>query len=127
MKYFAVGFSLILFGIALLVVFSLLGLASVGLFIIFPFFFSTNPISAIPIIIIIFGFLILFFAPFSGSIERNEDRSEPNLRGESKKSFGGIIMIGPVPIIFGSSRKMVYALIGVAVVIIILIFVFYYL
>jgi uncharacterized membrane protein len=36
-------------------------------------------------------------------------------------------MIGPVPIIFGSSRKMVYALIGVAVVIIILIFVFYYL
>lgn len=127
MKYFVIGFSLILSGIVLLLLLSLLGLASVGLFIIFPFFFSTNPVSAIPIIFIISGFLVLFLAPFSLSVDKFENHGINEMHSEEKKSFGGLIMIGPVPIVFSNSRRMVYALLGIAVIIILLIFIFYYL
>jgi uncharacterized protein (TIGR00304 family) len=127
MKYFTIGFSLIIFGIVMLLLLSLFGLVSVGLFIIFPFFISTNPISALPIILIIVGFLFLFIGPFLLSVNNLEDDKRAEMNSVEKKGFGGLIMIGPIPIVFGNNRKIVYTLLGVAIVIIILVFLFYYL
>ncbi|MFG1519585.1 MAG: DUF131 domain-containing protein [Thermoplasmataceae archaeon] len=127
MKYFTIGFSLIIVGIVMLLILSLLGLVSVGLFIIFPFFISANPISALPIILIIIGFLFFFIGPFSLSMDNLEGDKRTEMNSVEKKGFGGLIMIGPIPIVFGNNRSIVYTLLGVAIVIIILVFLFHYL
>ncbi|MGC8609572.1 MAG: TIGR00304 family membrane protein [Thermoplasmata archaeon] len=54
----------------------------------------------------------------------NEEKSD-NIKNK-KTSFGGLIMIGPVPIVFGNDRRMVYVLLGIAAVILLIIFIRYF-
>jgi uncharacterized protein (TIGR00304 family) len=67
------------------------------------------------IVIILVGFLVVFLAgAMSGrSSEEGEKRTE--VRG------GGIIMIGPIPIIFGSDSKWASAAIVLAIVLILIV------
>jgi uncharacterized protein (TIGR00304 family) len=68
--------------------------------------------------IIVVGFLVVFLATaISGrSSEEGEKRTE--VRG------GGIIMIGPIPIIFGSDARWASAAIVLAIVLIVIVLVF---
>jgi uncharacterized protein (TIGR00304 family) len=65
--------------------------------------------------IILVGFLVVFLATVSsgGSSEEGEKRTE--VRG------GGIIMIGPIPIIFGSDARWASAAIVLAIVLIVIV------
>ena len=73
--------------------------------------------------LVVVGFVIvvaaLFWLVLSGT--RTE---EPQEGGERKVRGGGVIIIGPVPIIFGTDRQSVKVLLVLAIVLVVLLLVF---
>ncbi len=70
---------------------------------------------SIGIAIILIGFVILALGTVLSALE-----------GKTKGSVGGVIMIGPIPIIFGSDQKAVNLTIVLAIVLILLTFLLFY-
>ena len=90
-----------------------------ALFLIFPVMYSTGPLGVIAFLLIFSGFLLLFISPFlSGAPPATFDDVPPSeIPGrigedehevERELHYGGVIFIGPVPIVFGSDKN--YAL-----------------
>ncbi len=128
MNLFRIGCLLIIIGTVFLIVLAIYGLAHFALFIIFPVIYG-NGISAIPFALIFFGILVIFIAPLyridrpsgtermdTGNYGPGKAGSEENDR-KRESSFGGLLMIGPVPIIFGNDKKIVYISIAIAILI----------
>ncbi len=130
------GLVLVFSGFILFIILGMLGLAKVGILIVFPFIISNSAVSIVPFILIFIGFLLMFLSPFSTISQGKEyyDRGDNNCTTDfpennshkKEKHFGGIIMIGPVPIIFGNDKKMAYISIIAAIVIILLYILFIY-
>ncbi len=135
MNLFRIGYLLVLAGILILIAMAAIGIAHFALFVIFPVIYGSG-LSIIPFFLIFLGIVIMFFAPFhlSGNSERifippeyggiNEEETVKERRSE--KHYGGLIMIGPIPIIFGNDRNLIYISIAIAILII-LVFILYYL
>ncbi|MGC8645705.1 MAG: TIGR00304 family membrane protein [Thermoplasmata archaeon] len=97
-----------------------------------PVFVSTSPLSLVPLVLFFFP-LIFFFSSLWGkkrslpegdeeyvSQEGHWERERAKVEGQERKvSYGGVVMIGPVPIVFGKgiSEK---ALIALAVLLLLL-------
>jgi len=140
MKTYKIGLSLIFAGFIIFIIFGFLGIAKIGIFFIFPFIISNKALSIIPVLIIFIGFIILFISPFydinkyhnenyNNYYEENEEyvnSKKPENNQNKKSGFGGIVMIGPIPIIFGNNKKLVYISIITALIIIILYILFIY-
>ncbi|BAB59221.1 hypothetical protein [Thermoplasma volcanium GSS1] len=131
MNLFRLGYILIIIGVIALVGLAALGQAHFALFVIFPVIYGTG-LSVIPFLIIFLGIVIMFFAPFTmgGRYEYKEPQDYVNKMEEEqeekrKSSFGGLIMIGPIPIIFGNNKTIVYVSIAIAILIL-LVFILYY-
>jgi uncharacterized protein (TIGR00304 family) len=118
-------FSLIcfIFGIIFFILAIFYGEAEGGIFIVFPFIVGSG-------IYPFLGFICFFIAIilFSFGFIQNNHRyksdleSNGSLRVKNKKlKGGGIVLIGPIPIIFGTSWKITLTLIILAIVIILLI------
>ncbi len=117
------GILLILSGFAILFTLAVEGLARAGFLLFFPFIVSSSPLAFIPFILIFSGIILLFIS-FPLNLNKEYDReygiyTEPEHEKEEKEShFGGFLMIGPVPVIFGNDKNMVYISIAVAIFII---------
>ena len=108
------GIVLILAGAALTVVGILSGEMQLGLVLFFiPFIHGSSLFSLIAIGCIILG-IFLTFLGWSGPLEA-ENVARPGLPGETERTtqesrgnsrFGGVVLIGPIPIIIGSDRRM---------------------
>ncbi len=131
MNLFRIGYLLIIIGTVSLIVLSIYGLAHFALFIIFPVIYGSG-LSAIPFALIFFGILVIFIAPLyriyrpagaermdTGNYGPGKAGSEENDK-KRKSSFGGFLMIGPVPIIFGNDKKLVYISIIIAILILLI-------
>ncbi len=138
MNYLKTGLALIFSGFLLFIILASFGLVKLGLFIIFPFAVSTSIISILPFLLIFIGFIVLFIYPFhnyENYIKNDYNDAENNYEYEnnyydnnyddknnynkSKSKYSGFLLIGPVPIIFGNDRRLVYISIIIAVLIII--------
>ncbi len=108
---------LILAGLALLFYAVVIGEATVSLFIIFPVIYGSGPYSLLAILLLVVGIILLFFSPLweikYGKYGVDEeythtDANPYNFQGqrENKTKYGGVILIGPIPIIFGSDKNM---------------------
>jgi uncharacterized membrane protein len=104
-------------GIAALVVAFFQGQATLALFIIFPVVTATGGWAVLGILLMIVGFLLFFLtwpvggvsapisaqgpgpAPSAGAI------SPPELTPSMQRHWGGVVFIGPVPLVFGSDQK----------------------
>ncbi len=136
MKTYKIGLSLIFAGFIIFIIFGFLGIAKIGIFFIFPFIISNKALSIVPVLIIFIGFIILFILPFYDTKynnyneenynEENNYKTKSENNQNKRSSFGGIVMIGPVPIIFGNNKKLVYVSIIIALIIIILYILFIY-
>lgn len=120
---------LVLAGLVLYIIFALFGVVHVGIFLIFPFFISSSPLSIIPFAMIVSGILLMFMVPIRDS-ERGREPSDQSAllkdhREEKGRKYGGLIMIGPIPIIFGNDRKVMYVLAAIAAVILLILFLYY--
>lgn len=99
-------------GVALLGYAVLSGQASAGVFVVFPFVIGSSPLLALGVVVLVLGLIALTFAGSVAAIEDAEEApparprsgvggTDPaDRRGET--SFGGFLMIGPVPIVFGN-------------------------
>ncbi|MEM0449793.1 MAG: DUF131 domain-containing protein [Methanomassiliicoccales archaeon] len=120
-----IGPSLIFAGVLMLFVVVLVGEAEVGLLLIFPYIRASSWLGALAILLIFSGFISLFLSAWPGGDERiSRDAVETSEKGAlEEKGFGGIVLLGPIPIIFGSgSRAALLAMILMALMIMALIF-----
>ena len=70
----------------------------------------------IGVAIVLVGFLVVFLATaMSGRPSQEGEREEARVRG------GGVIIIGPIPIIFGSDAKWASVAIVLAVVLVVIV------
>ena len=113
------GLLLILLGFIILLIMGLDGFLQVGLLLFIPFIISTSPFAVIPFIMIFAGFVLTFMSvPKIRRPYLPDDNSEAP--EEKNSRIGGFIMIGPIPIIFGNDKKLIYISLAVAVGIIVL-------
>lgn len=110
------GIFLVLAGIIILIFAIMSGAVLFGLFLIFPVIIGTGIIAALSFILIFAGIFILFFSlPFGIKEVENEERP----RNVNTK-FGGVVLIGPFPLVFGSDKKLIYVSIALLILFIVL-------
>ncbi len=106
---------------------ALTGEVDVGFFLIFPFLISSGIISTFGIILVFISILLFIFGfafreddYFNDQFERTgEIRDKKTMKG------GGVILIGPIPIIFGSNSKITIIMMILAMLIIFFYFLFF--
>ncbi len=104
---------LIAAGIVSLVVGYFQGEASLSLFVIFPVITATGGWSALGILLVIAGFFALFFTwpawtvaePISPSSQDTGPAGGGAAPGSSGRRWGGVVFLGPIPVVFGSDAK----------------------
>jgi uncharacterized protein (TIGR00304 family) len=114
------GISAMVVGAVLLVYGIYLGEVVVALVVIFPVLISSGAIGAAAMLLLVLGFMALvlsFFFVDGGEVGPSEQRGPSNDREERKMDFGGVVLIGPVPIIFGSDRRMTLIAAGLAIMV----------
>jgi uncharacterized protein (TIGR00304 family) len=98
------------------------GLISFSLVVIIPVLTSNSALGSLPLLVIFAGFLLLVLGPALGEdgSEMTEDAADPGAEGTraARSRFGGVVLIGPIPIVFGSDGRT--ALIAAAIAIVIL-------
>ncbi len=119
---FSAGIFLIISGFLIFILMIFTGLAHPGIFIVFPFIISSSPLSIIPVILIFAGFILLATAPFN--VKNNNENGNIIPEEKIEKKTGGFLMIGPIPIIFGNDKRLVYISMVIAMIIIVLYIVF---
>lgn len=127
-KQFILSLFFFIFSIILLAYGYLLGEVSIGLIIIFPLITSNGLFGLLGIIFLIISFFTFFFQIphmiiHSDDIKNNTQMSsfKTNNRVEKKIQSGGVIFIGPIPIIFGTNKKITRFMIISSMIILILI------
>jgi len=109
----AIGPVLIVLGVVVLVVAFLRGEATLSLFVIFPVITATGGWAAVGVLLIIAGFFAFFLTlpswigelrPAGPSREPSglENPASPQLPQVRPRRFGGVVFLGPIPIVFGS-------------------------
>ncbi len=123
----------ILFGIMLFIlsqiILLLLGIEKLYFVFFIPVFVSSSPLSIIPFLLLIIPIFISFFGG-QISVEKNEFQgffqNDINQTKSKEVNYGGFLLIGPIPIIFGKgvSRKVLIILIVLMIAITISLIVF---
>jgi len=117
MKPFYIGIGLIILGLSLFALSAYMGESGFALFLIFPVFYSSGIFGFLAILLIFIGFFLIFLSPFWSvqKIAMHEYVYYPESRRENfekrtdkkvEKKFGGVLLIGPIPIVFGSDKNM---------------------
>ncbi len=132
MRLFGLGLLLFIFGIVSSIILVTLGMGKFYLFVIIPVFYFTGVYSLVPILFLITGILLMFFqlpcesgshSHWRGDHQNDNETHPGEIAG--KKKFGGVIMIGPIPLIFGNDQKLVYIAIGAIILLILILFLYY--
>ncbi len=107
------GPTLIVGGIVCLIAGFLQGEASLSLFVIFPVITATGGWSALGILLLIAGFFAFFFTwptwvvaePAPASSQTTAPASGGAPPEPSSRRWGGVVFLGPIPVVFGSDAK----------------------
>lgn len=114
-------------GIACIAAAAVGGEADVRLFLIFPVFSGSSWLFILGTLLIVLSFFVGFAMIAIGGTEA--DRSQPgsveprpSATTQRKTTYGGMVLVGPIPIVFASSRNMaiLMLIIGIALAIVFL-------
>jgi uncharacterized protein (TIGR00304 family) len=97
-----------------------LGEVVVAVVVIFPVLISNGAIGAAAMLLLVLGLMALVLSYFfvEGGEVGTSDRQGALDDGEERKmGFGGVVLIGPVPIIFGSDRRTALIAAGLAIMV----------
>ena len=110
-------------GIAFFAVGFFTGEAEGGVFVIFPFITGSGVYPLLGFIFIFIAILLFMFG-FTTHIRPEELQVEDEYQTRKKTSVkgGGVVLIGPIPIVFGSNWKIAIVLMIIAIVLIIVAF-----
>jgi len=109
-------------GVACMAAAVMTGEAEVSLVLIFPIFSGSSGLFVLGVMLILFSFVAGFVMLTSSQIALSRPVLPQELRQESseppevKKKFGGVVLIGPVPIAFGSDMKWALAMLVIGIV-----------
>jgi len=98
-----------------------------GIFVVFPFLAGSGIYAFLGFIFIFIAFLFFMFG-FTTYTESDEFRKKYDEYQPQKKTSvkgGGVVLIGPIPIIFGSNWKIAIVLMKIAIIVILVAF-FYF-
>ncbi len=122
--FFAAGVALVLAAVSA-------GTADVSLLILFPVFTGSSPLFFTGVLFIMLSFLVGFALIMMGQLEAErhiEDLPEiveAEIHGDSipeshksRPGFGGLILVGPIPIAFGSDRAIAIFMLVAGVVLV---------
>lgn len=111
---------LFIFGIICIIAGIAMGEGKAGIFIIFPFVYGEGILMFIGIILIFLSlFLFIFLTPYVISKEYSK---HTGYEMQTKRHAGGLILIGPIPLVISSNWKIALILLAIALIIIILVF-----
>jgi len=121
---FWIPVALFLAGVAAIIAAAATGEVDVQLLVIFPVISGSSWLFILGVALIIGSFVVgfLLVASVFSEYEPVEPQipSEPRVAGSKtparKTGYGGVVLIGPVPIVFGSDRRVTMAMLIVAVV-----------
>ena len=125
-KWFLIPMSLFLLGLFFLGYGIIIGEVTIGLAVFIPFIMSNGLFGFLGIICLILSMLSLFF--IIPMISQNQiyqtfqtNHTIERAESSSKKSkIGGVIFLGPIPIVFGSNKKITRSMILVSIIILII-------
>ena len=107
-----VGLVLFVIGLVLLAVGFLQGEATLVLFVIFPVVTASGLWSVLGILLVIAGFFLSFLgfastmeAPVPPPSSPEPSAAAPPSPAPPQKRWGGVVLLGPIPILFGSDPK----------------------
>lgn len=118
---FAAGVALILAAVAA-------GTAEVNLLVVFPVLSGSDPLFLIGALLIVLSFFVGFALIMMGELEaeyhapRKPEDVEREVHGDEipeahrRSEFGGLVLVGPIPIAFGSSRSIAIMMLVIGLV-----------
>jgi uncharacterized protein (TIGR00304 family) len=117
------GIALLIVGLVTLIWSVNEGLIQFYLIVIVPVFASDNVIGLLPLLAIFAGIALLMFSPvfdrdYLDAIETGDSERREVGSDSDRSKVGGVVLIGPIPILFGSDKKT--ALIAAALAIIVM-------
>lgn len=126
------AFLIILAGVVLLAYDVAVGDMQVALLLIVPVVYGSSVLGILTIGLIIGGIFVAMVDPFlAAGIEEPQgvpSNEEGRPETEKRTEFGGVVFIGPIPILFGSTRKMtVFVAVLAAIVLAIMVLLLFYL
>ncbi len=97
------------------------GQASVSLVVIFPVFSGSSGLFMLGVLLIVLSFFVAFamlatLAPSADPDQRTEAAGTTLEPTKRKTSYGGVVLIGPIPIAFGSDKNIAMAMLVIGVV-----------
>jgi uncharacterized protein (TIGR00304 family) len=114
------------------------GEGSAGVVVFIPVFFGSGLFSFIGVLCIMAAIFLAFFGFAKGSLadegveeQQGQRTSSPSQSRQSprpQKSIkgGGVVLIGPIPVVFGSDAKTAMILMVLAIILIVVVFVLFY-
>lgn len=114
---------LFILGIILIAISFLKNEGNVGIFLIFPVFWGTGFFAFLGVLLIFIAFFLFFF----GFVNlKYEDFEREEKKTETKTNYGGVVLVGPIPIIFGKDVRLTIILVILAIVLILVIWFLFY-
>lgn len=103
------------------------GEVEVGFFLIVPFLIGSGIISTLGVILIFISILLFIFGFAIGKEDYFNEQFErtPKIKDKKTVRSGGVVLIGPIPILFGSNWKITLTMMILAVIIILITFLFF--
>lgn len=92
------------------------------MFLIFPVFSGSSGLFLLGIVLIVFSFVVGFMFLMMGQVElasaslRPTEYDSGRDRARTESKYGGFVLIGPVPIAFGSDKKTALAMLVIGIV-----------
>jgi len=79
---------------------------------------KSTDIILLGLVLVIIGMIIIFFGLLSGASSKKDS-------GHGEIKSGGVLMIGPIPIIFGSEQKSAQSAVVLAIILIVVSILFF--
>ena len=98
------------------------GKVEVGFFLFFPFLIGYGFYAFFGFILFFFSILLFMFGFYRSTTDSIDLPTIENRQNKKIVKGGGVILIGPIPIIFGSNRKIIIVMVVLAVLLIIFYF-----
>jgi uncharacterized protein (TIGR00304 family) len=124
-RWWLASIALFIASIILLVASVATGDGQFGIFVIFPFIVGSGPLAISGTALLFLAILCWFIGIWRTSkYEIDETATGDNAGTAQRNKFGGVVLIGPIPIVFGSNEKIAknMLLLGVVLFVVMLIF-----
>ena len=111
-------------GILFIILSILSGQAEIGLFLIFPIVFGGGLYLLLGVLFIITSFILPFIISFT-DIKKTYRKGYKVEKKKRETKYGGVIFIGPIPIVFGKDKSITAKMMYIGLVITVLLLIMY--